>query len=109
MIGREERNDRRTRTLKFAHLELGLGCRTTTEPATSWPALTNVDRTFRVGKGGIDTVAKELRDQLRDRELVKTSLRVVCGRPSTDELAMELTERAEAELVEIRGHTAIYH
>ena len=38
----------------------------------------SVDETFRVGKGGIDTVAEELRDQLHDRELVKvTSLRVV--------------------------------
>ncbi len=69
-----------------------------------------VDATLRVGKGGIESVVEELDSQLDDRELVKVKfLRAARGAGTTDELADELAERMDAEVVETRGNTATYH
>ncbi|WP_049998454.1 YhbY family RNA-binding protein [Halococcus sediminicola] len=69
-----------------------------------------VDATLRVGKGGIGSVVGELDNQLDDRELVKVKfLRAARSAATTDELAHDLAERANAEVVETRGNTATYH
>lgn len=69
----------------------------------------DLDPTVRVGKGGIESVAGELEDQLRGRELVKVKfLRSARGGATSAELAGELADRVDAELVETRGHTAVY-
>jgi RNA-binding protein len=69
-----------------------------------------VDATLRVGKGGIESVVEELESQLDDRELVKVKfLRAARGGATTDELADDLGERADAEVIETRGNTATYH
>lgn len=68
------------------------------------------DATIRVGKGGIEAVVEELRDQLRERDLVKVKfLRTARGTSDTGDLATRLAREAEAELIETRGHTATYH
>jgi RNA-binding protein len=70
----------------------------------------DLDVTVWVGKSGIDAVTDELADQLADRELVKVKfLRAARGGTSTDELAEELAERVDADLVETRGNTAVLH
>ncbi|PSP58835.1 RNA-binding protein [Halobacteriales archaeon QH_7_66_36] len=70
----------------------------------------DVDATLRVGKGGIDAVADELRTQLDDRELVKVKfLRAARGGTTTAALAEELADAVDAELIETRGHTAVFH
>jgi len=70
----------------------------------------DVDATIRVGKGGVEAVTEELSDQLRERDLVKVKfLRAARGGTDTEQLANELAEAAEAELIETRGHTATYH
>ncbi|PSQ21249.1 RNA-binding protein [Halobacteriales archaeon QS_9_67_17] len=70
----------------------------------------DVDATLRVGKGGIDAVADELRTQLDDRELVKVKfLRAARGGTTTATLAEELADVVDAELIETRGHTAVFH
>jgi len=70
----------------------------------------DLDVTVWVGKAGIDSVTDELADQLRDRKLVKVKfLRAARGGTTTDELAEELAERVDAELVETRGNTAVLH
>ena len=70
----------------------------------------DLDVTVWVGKGGIDSVTDELADQLADRELVKVKfLRAARGGTTTDELAAELAERVDADLVETRGNTAVLH
>ena len=67
------------------------------------------DATIRVGKGGVEAVTDELREQLRDRDLVKVKfLRAARGGTDTEELASALTEAAGVELIETRGHTATY-
>ncbi|WP_224336408.1 YhbY family RNA-binding protein [Haloprofundus halobius] len=70
----------------------------------------DLDVTVWVGKSGIEAVTEELRDQLEDRKLVKVKfLRAARGGTSTEELAGELAESVNAELVETRGNTAVYH
>jgi len=69
----------------------------------------DLDVTLWVGKGGVDAVVDELRTQLDSTDLVKAKfLRAARGGSSTEELAVELAEQAEASLVETRGNTAVY-
>lgn len=69
----------------------------------------DLDATLRVGKGGIDPVIDELASQLQDRDLVKVKfLRSSRGGTSSDELASDLASATGAELVETRGHTAVF-
>ena len=69
----------------------------------------DVDVTVWVGKSGLDPVADELSDQLADRDLVKVKfLRASRGGTTVDELASDLADRTSAEVVDTRGHTAVY-
>lgn len=70
----------------------------------------DVDVTVWVGKSGVESVTEELTDQLRARELVKVKfLRAARGGTSTEELAEELADAVDAELVETRGNTGVFH
>ncbi|WP_257300132.1 YhbY family RNA-binding protein [Haloarchaeobius sp. FL176] len=70
----------------------------------------DLDVTVWVGKSGIESVTAELEDQLKSAELVKAKfLRAARGGTSTDELAEELAGLVDAELIETRGNTAVYH
>ncbi len=70
----------------------------------------DLEVTVWVGKGGTDAVVDELDEQLGAAELVKVKfLRAARGRTSTDELATELADRVSAELVDVRGHTAVLY
>ena len=70
----------------------------------------DLEVTVWVGKAGIDPVVEELRGQLDDRELVKVKfLAAKAPDASTEELAAALAERADASVVETRGHTAVFH
>ncbi|MFB6206692.1 MAG: YhbY family RNA-binding protein [Haloglomus sp.] len=69
----------------------------------------DLDVTVWVGKAGLDPVVDELRDQLEERELVKVKfLRSARGGTTTEELAAELAERADADLYRTRGHTGVF-
>jgi RNA-binding protein len=70
----------------------------------------DLDVTVWVGKKGLDAVVDELSDQLDSEELVKTKfLRSARGTDDTEELAADLAERVDAEVIETRGHTAVFH
>lgn len=70
----------------------------------------SIDVTVWVGKAGIESVVEELDDQLTDRDLVKVKfLRSARGTDSTDSLAETLAEKTDADLVETRGNTGVYH
>jgi RNA-binding protein len=70
----------------------------------------NLDVTVWVGKAGIDSAAAELRDQLDDRKLVKVRFhRSAKGGTTVDDLAADLAEQVDAELIETRGNTAVFH
>ena len=67
-----------------------------------------LDVTVWVGKNGIDAVVDELSDQLAERNLVKVKfLRASRGGTTTEELAEDLAENVNADLVRTRGHTAV--
>lgn len=70
----------------------------------------DLDVTVWVGKNGVDAVVDELSDQLNNETLVKVKfLRAARGTDDTEELAADLAERVNAELIETRGHTAVFH
>lgn len=70
----------------------------------------DVDVTVWVGKAGIESVTDELTDQLQARKLVKVKfLRAARGGTTTEELAEELADAVDAELVETRGNTGVFH
>lgn len=67
-----------------------------------------LDVTLWIGKGGLDPVVDELADQLDDRDLVKVKfLRSARGASDVEDLAAELAERVDAEVIETRGNTAV--
>lgn len=69
-----------------------------------------LDVTVRVGKGGLETVVDEVDRQLGNRELVKVKfLRSARGGTETETLATDLAEHVSAELIDVRGHTAVVH
>ena len=83
---------------------------TATDEGTLRERAHGVDATLRVGKAGIESVVGELETQLRERDLVKVKfLRAARGDGSTDELARDLADRVDCELVETRGNTATFH
>lgn len=70
----------------------------------------DLDVTVWVGKAGIESVVDELASQLEDRALVKAKfLRAAQGSASVEELAGDLADRVDAELIETRGNTAVYY
>ncbi|QSG08169.1 YhbY family RNA-binding protein [Halapricum desulfuricans] len=69
----------------------------------------DLEATLRVGKGGVDSVADELASQLETSDLVKVKfLRSARGGTTSEQLAEELAERTNAEVVQTRGHTAVF-
>jgi RNA-binding protein len=69
----------------------------------------DLEVTVWVGKSGLDPVVEELSNQLGSTELVKVKfLRSARGGTTTESLAADLAERANAEVVDTRGHTAVF-
>ncbi|PSP85172.1 RNA-binding protein [Halobacteriales archaeon QS_6_64_34] len=69
----------------------------------------DLDATLRVGKHGVESVADELANQLEDTQFVKVKfLRAARGGTTSEELADELASRVSAEVVQVRGHTAVF-
>lgn len=67
-----------------------------------------LDVTLWVGKNGVDPVVDELTSQLEDRQFVKVKFhRSARAGSDTEELAVELADRAGATVVDTRGHTAV--
>lgn len=69
----------------------------------------DLDVTVWVGKNGIEPVVDELNDQLGDRQLVKVKfLRAARGGTDTETLADDLASAVNADVVQVRGHTAVF-
>lgn len=68
-----------------------------------------LDAAFQVGKGGAsEGVAKELQAHLSREPLVKVRIHPT-AEGSTREVAEQLAKAARVTLVEVRGHTALFH
>jgi len=77
--------------------------------ATRAQRLHELDVTVWVGKNGLDPVEDELNDQLADADFVKVKfLRAARGGTTTEDLAAELADRLNADVVRTRGHTAVF-
>jgi len=69
----------------------------------------DLDATLRVGKKGVESVADELGSQLEDSQFVKVKfLRAARGGTTTESLADELADHVNADMVQVRGHTAVF-
>jgi RNA-binding protein len=69
----------------------------------------DLEVTVWVGKSGLDPVVEELSNQLGSTELVKVKfLRSARGGTTSESLATDLAERANADVVDTRGHTAVF-
>ncbi|PSP62105.1 RNA-binding protein [Halobacteriales archaeon QH_8_67_36] len=69
----------------------------------------DLDATLRVGKKGVESVADELGSQLEDSQFVKVKfLRAARGGTTTEDLADELADHVDADVVQVRGHTAVF-
>lgn len=80
------------------------------DPQERRAAAHDLDVTVWVGKAGQEAVGDELAGQLEERRLVKVKfLRSARGEADTDELAADLADRVDADLVDVRGHTAVYY
>jgi RNA-binding protein len=70
----------------------------------------DLDVTVWVGKRGVGAVVDELDDQLRDTDLVKVKfLRAARGGTTVEELADDLADRVDADVVETRGNTGVLY
>lgn len=70
----------------------------------------DLDVSVWVGKDGIEPVVEELAGQLDEHTLVKVKfLRAARGGTTAEQLAESLADRVDADLVETRGHTAVYY
>jgi RNA-binding protein len=68
-----------------------------------------LDATLRVGKKGVESVADELDTQLDDAQFVKVKfLRSARGGTTTEELAADLGDHVNADVVRVRGHKAVF-
>ena len=77
--------------------------------ATRAQRLHELDVTVWVGKNGLDPVEDELNDQLADADFVKMKfLRAARGGTTAEDLAAELADRVNADVVRTRGHTAVF-
>jgi RNA-binding protein len=70
----------------------------------------DLDVTLWVGKGGPEAVVDELSAQLDDCDLVKARvLRAARGGTTVEAIADELAAATDAEVVDVRGNTAVFH
>ncbi|WP_025027619.1 ribosome assembly RNA-binding protein YhbY [Caldalkalibacillus mannanilyticus] len=69
----------------------------------------HLDPIFQVGKGGVnENLIKHIEDVLEVRELIKVSVLQNCDQDK-DEVAQELAEGAQAELVQVIGKTIVLY
>jgi RNA-binding protein len=70
-----------------------------------------LDVAFSVGKSGVtEGVVKELQAHLTREPLVKVRIhKAASGESDTHTVATDLATRARVVLVEVRGHTALFH
>lgn len=66
---------------------------------------------IQIGKEGIsEGVIEELKRQLKEKNLVKVKfLKSALEQTGREQLARELQERTGADLIEVRGNTAVFY
>ncbi len=69
----------------------------------------SLEPVLQIGKSGIEAVVDELRSQLKDKKLIKVKfLRAALLDRDRHEMAEKLANLTGAELIEVRGNTAVF-
>lgn len=69
----------------------------------------SLEPTLHIGKAGIEPVIQELKNQLKNRKMVKVKfLKTAFVETDKQELSEKLAELTISELVEVRGNTAVF-
>ena len=67
----------------------------------------DLDATIRMGKSGVtQALIDEIKDQIKRKDAVKVKL-LGTKREETKQIAGELAERCNAELIDVRGNTVV--
>ena len=67
----------------------------------------NLDATIRMGKSGVtQALIEEIKDQIKRKDVVKVKL-LGTKREETKQIASDLAERCNAELIDVRGNTVV--
>ena len=67
----------------------------------------NLDATIRMGKSGVtQALIDEIKDQIKRKDAVKVKL-LGTKREETKQIASDLAERCNAELIDVRGNTVV--
>ena len=67
----------------------------------------NLDATIRMGKSGVtQALIDEIKDQIKRKDAVKVKL-LGTKREETKQIASELAERCNANLIDVRGNTVV--
>lgn len=70
---------------------------------------TFLDATIHVGKSGIEPVVEELKNQLKNRKMVKVIfLKTAFIEVGKKELSEKLADLTDSELIEVRGNTGVF-
>ena len=67
----------------------------------------NLDATIRMGKSGVtQALIEEIKDQIKRKDVDKVKL-LGTKREETKQIASDLAERCNAELIDVRGNTVV--
>jgi len=67
----------------------------------------DLDSTVRMGKSGVtQSLIEEIKDQIKRKEAVKVKL-LGTKREETKQIASDLAESCNAELIDVRGNTIV--
>ena len=67
----------------------------------------DLDATIRMGKSGVtQALIDEIKDQIKRKDAVKVKL-LGTKREETKQIASELAERCNSELIDVRGNTVV--
>lgn len=70
---------------------------------------TFLEPTLHVGKSGIETVVEELKNQLKNKKMVKVKfLKTAFIEVGKKEMSEKLADLTDSELIEVRGNTAVF-
>ncbi|MCZ7357633.1 MAG: YhbY family RNA-binding protein [Candidatus Methanoperedens sp.] len=70
---------------------------------------TLIEPSLQVGKSGIESMAEELKKQLKLKKLIKVKfLKSAIAEGNKQDMAVKLADLTNSDLIEVRGNTAVF-
>ena len=70
---------------------------------------TLIEPSLHVGKSGIESMAEELKKQLKLKKLIKVKfLKSAIAEGNKQDMAVKLADLTNSDLIEVRGNTAVF-